>query len=283
MTNAQHEANRLSWNAATQRHNQHKGDQAAFLKNGGDTLFPEEKALLGDLRGQQLLHLQCNAGQDSLSIAKHHYADVTGVDISDEAITFARQLAQDSGIAAQFIRADLFAWFATNTQRYDVVFTSYGATPWLSDLTIWGKGIAAAIKPGGRFVMIEFHPAAMMFERDWSLAYDYMGGQHIPSEGVGDYVGESGSGLTLDGQSVADTAHWQNPHPAHEFAWGLADHLNALIQAGLTLTSVQEYPYSNGFKPFPNMIERAGRRMVLPDNKPVLPLMFSITAQKPDL
>ena len=63
------EQNRRSWNAATLAHNSHKGDQALFLRQGGSTLFPEELALLGDVRGRSLLHLQCNAGQDSLSLA----------------------------------------------------------------------------------------------------------------------------------------------------------------------------------------------------------------------
>lgn len=86
-----HEANRLSWNAATVAHNSHKGDQAAFFRRGGSTLFPEELDLLGDIAGLSLLHLQCNSGQDSLSLAQLG-ADVTGVDISDEAIAFARRL-----------------------------------------------------------------------------------------------------------------------------------------------------------------------------------------------
>ncbi len=65
-----HEANRLSWNAATRAHNSHKADQAAFFRNGGSTLYPEELQLLGHLDGLRLLHLQCNAGQDSLSLAR---------------------------------------------------------------------------------------------------------------------------------------------------------------------------------------------------------------------
>ncbi len=87
MRNDLHEANRLSWNAATRAHNSHKLDQAGFLRRGGTTLFPEELALLGDVRGLRIAHLQCNAGQDSLSLAARG-ALVTGVDISDEAIAF---------------------------------------------------------------------------------------------------------------------------------------------------------------------------------------------------
>src|SRR3712207_8987623 len=43
--------------------------------------FPEERALLGDLKGKTLAHLQCNSGSDSLSLALLG-AVVTGVDIS---------------------------------------------------------------------------------------------------------------------------------------------------------------------------------------------------------
>ena len=58
-----HEENRLSWNAATVAHNSHKGDQAAFFRNGGSTLRPEELGLLGDVKGLSIVHLQCNAGR----------------------------------------------------------------------------------------------------------------------------------------------------------------------------------------------------------------------------
>ena len=63
MKKALHELNRLSWNTATVAHNSHKGDQAAFFRAGGSTLFPEERELLGDVSGLRLLHLQCNAGR----------------------------------------------------------------------------------------------------------------------------------------------------------------------------------------------------------------------------
>ncbi|MCD2105892.1 methyltransferase domain-containing protein [Rhodococcus erythropolis] len=103
------EMNRLSWNAATVAHNSHKGDQAQFFRNGGSTLFPEEVALLGEIAGSSILHLQCNSGQDSLSLAALG-ANVTGVDLSDSAIDFARTLSADSGIAAEFERGEVSGW-----------------------------------------------------------------------------------------------------------------------------------------------------------------------------
>src|SRR5205807_5965692 len=102
-----HEDNRRSWNAATRAHNSHKRDQAAFLRGGGSTLFPEELELIGELSGRSLLHLGCNSGQDTLSLARLG-ARVTGIDISDEAIAFAERLSEESGIAGTFERADVY-------------------------------------------------------------------------------------------------------------------------------------------------------------------------------
>lgn len=275
-----HEANRKSWNEATKQHNSHKGDQATYFRDGGNTLFPEEITLLGDIQGKTLVHLQCNAGQDTLSIAQHLQAQVTGVDISDEAINFAKNLADQADIPARFIRSDIYDWFDINTTQYDVVFSSYGAIGWLSDLKAWAKGIADTLKVGGRFVLMEFHPFVGIFEADWTLTYDYLGGKTIQSDGVGDYVGESGGGLNLTGEKIENPHPFENPHPAYEFSWGLADIIMALVEAGLSLTLIQEYPYSNGWQPFKNMRETDGRRMIQPEGMPTIPMMFGLVAEK---
>jgi 2-polyprenyl-3-methyl-5-hydroxy-6-metoxy-1,4-benzoquinol methylase len=277
-----HEENRLSWNAATVAHNSHKGDQAAFLRDGGNKLYAEEQALLGDIHGLSVVHLQCNAGQDTLSLAQLG-ANVTGVDISDTAIDFARQLSADSGIAATFQRMDIYDWLtetARTSQRFDIVFCSYGAICWLSNLTNWARGIEAILKPGGCFVTIEFHPVLSLFDQPMERKFSYFT-QEQPltwDEGVTDYVAMSGLGLA-DTEYIEGIKDFKNPHRVHEFIWGIGDILTALLAAGLTLTSFQEYPYSNGFKPFTEM-RNSERRWYLPKDQPTIPLMYSITAQK---
>lgn len=185
-----HEANRRSWNAATVAHNSHKQDQAAFFRSGGSTLFPEEVELLGELSGRSLVHLQCNSGQDSLSLALLG-ARVTGVDISDEAHAFAEELSRASGIPVSFHRADVYEWLEESAQRgerYDLAFCSYGVLCWLSDLDRWARGVAAVLRSGGRFVCVEFHPFAMMFNEQWELRFAYASGAEpvMWREGVGD-------------------------------------------------------------------------------------------------
>lgn len=274
-----HEANRASWNSATEAHNSHKRDQAAFLRMGGSTLYPEEIELLGDLRGKSLVHLQCNSGQDSLSLARLGVM-VTGVDISDIAIAFAQALSTETGIPATFERADIFDWMESTFLLFDLAFSSYGALVWLSDLNIWARGIAQVLKPGGRFVVVDFHQALMMFGENWQLTYDYMGGTHLTFDGVGDYVALTGDALTPSGyeQGVVD---FVNPHPAHEFCWGVADIVSALLDAGLRLEVLREYPFTNGFKPFSDMRELPGGRFGMPEGMPQLPMMLGVRAQKP--
>jgi SAM-dependent methyltransferase len=275
-----HEANRLSWNAATRAHNSHKGDQARFLREGGSTLFPEEIELLGELRGRSLLHLQCNSGQDTLSLAARG-AFVTGVDISDEAISFARRLSADSGFPGTFERADVYDWLASAPPaRYDLVFSSYGAISWLSDLGSWAEGISRVLKPGGRFVLVEFHPVLWIFDEKLRLAYPYSGGQHVPeASGVPDYVARSGENLVPWGyeEGVRD---FQNPHPSHGFQWGLADILNPLLRHGLALERLEEYCYTNGCRVLEGMREAPGHRYLLPEGVPELPLMFGLSVRR---
>lgn len=277
-----HEANRKSWNAATRVHNSHKKDQAGFLRGGGSTLYSEELTLLGDVRGQSLLHLQCNSGQDTLSLASRCGVQVTGVDISDEAIAFAQQLSADSGIPGTFVREDVYDYLArVPASSQELVFCSYGWIGWLSDLSLWARGVAAALRPGGRLVSVEFHPFSWVWDEELQLKYPYGGGQHLLESGVRDYVGLSGTALAPMGLVPGADEAFVNPHPSHEFTWGLGDLVTALIDAGLQLQQLREYPYSNGCAIFRDMQPLEGDRYGMPPGVPSLPLMFGLVARKP--
>jgi SAM-dependent methyltransferase len=277
------EQNRLSWNAVVETHASHRGELAGFLRGGGSTLFPEERALLGDLGGKTLVHLQCNSGGDTLSLALLG-ATVTGVDISDEAILYARRLSSETGIPANFVRADVYDWLGEavrEERRFDVVFSSYGVICWLSDLGAWARGIAAILKRSGRFVLVDFHPAAEMFDEQWNRprAYPSGGEPRLLREGVGDYVAESGGGLTPAGFEEG-VRGFENPHRSHLFRWGLGEVVTALAGAGLRIVVLEEYPFSNGERLLPGMRELPGRRMFPPEDVPAVPLMYGISAEK---
>ena len=271
-----YDSTRRSWNVATGNHNTHKGDQAAFLRGGGEVLFPEEVELLGELAGRKLVHLQCNAGQDSLCLARRG-AVVTGVDLSDGAIEFAGQLARESGIAAKFVQAEVVAWLHETCERYDLAFSSYGATGWLPELDAWAQGAYRVLVPGGRLVYVEFHPLVWSFSKELlPTGDDYFTREPFIAP-VGDYVAKSGAALG----SVAPEAPAANEIPAHSWQHGFAEVLDSLARAGFVLERVREYPHANGCKLHEALVAGVGRRWEWPDGVARTPLMYGISARRP--
>jgi SAM-dependent methyltransferase len=239
-------------------------------------LFAEDIALLGEVRGQSVLHLQCNAGQDTLSIAQLG-ATVTGVDWSDHAIAFARQLSMDSGIAATFVEHDAPSYVSERAQpnSFDVVFFSYGVLGWIHDLNAYVAGMARVLKPGGRLVGIEIHPLVWCIDQH-GHHFDSYETSKTYDDGVSDYVTAS---LAPSGYvDIADP--FVNPHPALSWQHTSAQIITAVLRSGLRLQSYQEYPYANGFRPWPTLVARPGNRWGFADDKPNLPLMHAIVATK---
>lgn len=278
-----HEANRASWNAAVIAHNSHKGNQIRFFERGGDTLFPEESELLGELDGRRLLHLQCNCGQDTLSLARRG-AKVVGVDISDQAIDFARHLSMRTGIPAGLHRADLYDWLAefsaSGGEPFHVVFSSYGALRYLSNLDLWAESIARVLAPGGRLVLVDFHPVVYMFDRSGRVQHPYSapGKPRTGPRGVIDYVGRSGPDLSA-GEYHEGIREFTNPYPHHTFHWGLGEVVQAMLRNGLRIRHFQEYPYCNGHRYFDAGTVTEGRRVMPPDMLIGLPMMFGLRAE----
>ena len=272
-----YESTRQSWNLATKNHNAHKGDQAAFLRDGGGTLFPEELELLGPLDGKRLVHLQCNAGQDTLSLARRG-ARVLGVDLSDQAIAFARELSSRSGIPGEFVESELVAWMSSTEERFELAFSSYGASGWMPDIHAWARGVARVLAPGGRFVYVEFHPTVWSVGKELRLdGDDYFASAPFVTP-VGDYVAESGAALG----AVERGATEENRVPATAWQYGVGQVVDALLGAGLVLERLVEYPYSNGCRVHDKLVPDPtdARRWVWPEGTARLPLMFGLSARR---
>lgn len=103
-------------------------------------------------------------------------------------------------------------------------------------------------------------------------------------DGVDDYVEFSAGGLWPTAlQTTSDSApgEFSNPDPCHEWVWSLGEILTALLDAGLQITRFEEYPYTNGWRPLPDMLEQPGRRWVPPMPGAWMPLMYGLRATRP--
>ena len=265
------EANRRHWDEIVPIHAGSEFYDVASFRAGGSKLKPVEREELGDVQGKTMLHLQCHFGLDTLSWAREG-AIATGADFSERAIETARALAAETGVEARFVVSDLYALPEELGGQFDIVFTSYGAIYWLPDIRRWAQVAAHFVRPGGTFYIVEFHPFAWVFDdapdvTDLHVRYPYFPtGEPLRFEIEGTYADRSAA--------VEHRVSYSWPHP-------LGDIVTALIDAGLRLEFLHEFPFSTfQFVPF---MEKTGEHTVrLTKHDGCVPLLFSIKATKPE-
>jgi SAM-dependent methyltransferase len=258
------EANRALWNKRTEVHFGSAFYNVEDFVKGGSTLNAIELDLLGDVRGKDLLHLQCHFGQDTLSLARAG-ARATGLDLSDAAITKARELATRCRLEARFVESNVLDLVPELRGSFDIVFTSYGTIGWLPNLGPWAKNITAYLKPGGRFVFAEFHPAVWMFSNDFSrVEYSYFNRQVIEETETGTYADRA--------SSVNMTS----------FSWNhaIADVLQHLLDAGLMLEAFREFDRSP-YDCFQNTVPTDDGQFMIKGMEGKLPMVYALSARKP--
>jgi SAM-dependent methyltransferase len=238
---------------------------------GDDKLKPVEREELTDVRGKTLLHLQCHFGLDTLSWARHHGAIVTGVDFAPAAIAAARDLAARAGINARFIEASVYDLPHLLDERFDIVFTSYGALCWLPDATRWAQIAASFVRPGGTLYLVEFHPLADIFDdaqdaTELRIRYPY-----FPA-GAPQLIDEDGTYADLS----ANIEHRQR----YVFLHPVSEVISAIAATGLRIEFFHEFPFTtDAFSPLFEAID--GKKARLKEHADSIPLLYSVKATRP--
>ena len=101
------EANKELWNQRTALHKDSAFYDLQGFKDGKNVLTPIELNEVGEVKGKNMLHLQCHFGMDSLNWARLG-ASVTGIDLSDAAIYEAKKLNDELGLNAKFICCNVY-------------------------------------------------------------------------------------------------------------------------------------------------------------------------------
>lgn len=257
------EANKQAWNKLAKEHYAHF---KARLTDPSFKLNPIVEEELGDVKGKRILHLQCNTGADSILLSRRG-AIVTGVDLADENIFYANQLAADLGIeTVDFIASDVLKLSEIHAGEYDIVMTTDGAIGWLPDLNLWGKTISKFLKAEGYFYLHDAHPFVMIFDEEALDSgtlipkYPYFQKDYEAEKFIGGYASEA---------LEAENYYW-----SHQ----MSTIISGLLEGGLYVTYMKEYDYcapgmngnainENGFSHYP-----------LLDKK--IPLVMSLKAKK---
>jgi len=231
------EANKQLWDARVQPHLGSKMYDMEGFRNGRSSLTEIETNTLGSVVGKDILHLQCHFGQDSLSFSRQGAAKVVGIDISEKAITTAKVLANELGLNTQFECSNVYD--IGKLGEFDIVFSTYGAIPWLPDLQQWASIINQNLKPGGLFYFCEFHPSLYVLDFDTKeMMYDYFNTEEPITEIAEGTYADANADIKME-----------------EYSWnhGASEIITPLLNEGLQLIKFAEYDWSP-YDCFPNML-----------------------------
>ncbi|MCB1002674.1 MAG: class I SAM-dependent methyltransferase [Acidimicrobiales bacterium] len=258
-------ANRDMWDERVPLHVASDFYDVEGFTGGRSTLEPFEIEELGPVRDRELVHLQCHFGLDTLSWARLG-ARVTGLDFSEPAVEAARALARDCGIDARFVTANVYDALEVLDHRYDVVYVNLGALNWLPDVWRWAEIVAALLRPGGRLYLREAHPFLDVFaDESLEVDYDYFAqGEPLTWEDPGSYADPDAT--TVHNRSF----EWQHP---------ISEVVSAVLAQGLHLDLLHEHPYTV-YQRWPFLERRDDGTWWMPDDRPLLPLMYTLRATK---
>jgi len=199
-------------------------ERAVALATGAPAEDP-----LSAVTGLDVLYLQSHIGVDGVVLARAG-AHVTCADFSPTALERAHELAARVGVAIETVETDSRAIPESLYGRFDLVYVTIGAICWIDDLDRWMRQVALALRPGGRLVMMEIHPAYNVFyTRSPELIADFPYG--------------GGAGLT-----ETDTGTYAEPastivSTTTAFAHSLGEVVTAAVDAGLRVDRLAEHTH----------------------------------------
>ena len=255
--------NKKSWNNKTEIHiDSDFYDNENFIK-GQSSLNDIELALLGDIQGKSILHLQCHFGQDTISLQQMG-AKVTGVDFSDKAIDKARELAIKTNTSTVFICCDIYELPKYLDKKFDLIFTSYGTIGWLPDLNKWAEIVTLFLKPKGKFVFVEFHPVVWMFDDDFNkIEYNYFNTGPIVETYEGTYAKKNAS-------IKQEYVMWNH---------SISEVVTSLLVNGLEINALSEYDYSP-YNCFNKTVKIHPKKYRIKHLDNTIPMVYSVVATK---
>jgi SAM-dependent methyltransferase len=265
--------NQANWNSRVPHHEQAYGldDFRADPRHLSDVVS-FDLPRLGSIEGLDVVHLQCHIGTDTLSLARLGARSVTGLDFSAPALEVAARLAADCGATIDYVESELYdAVDALGAERFDLVFTGIGALCWLPDVAGWARVVAALLRPGGRLFIREGHPVLWALDDprpDGLLVVQY---PYFETEGVPFSETES---------YVEHDEPLASPDIVH-FNHGLAEIITAVMDAGLTLTAIEEHDSVPWNALGDAMVEVAPNEFRLRDAPERLPASYTLQATKP--
>jgi ubiquinone/menaquinone biosynthesis C-methylase UbiE len=185
-----------------------------------------ELGYLADILGRRVAVLGSGDNQVAFALAGLGGV-VTSVDISQNQLDVAERRARELGLSMSFVRADVTDLSAIDSGVFDIVYTGGHVAVWVSDIRAYYAEAARILRPGGLFLVAEYHP----FRRVW---------KDTQEELVVEYPYFDRGPFEYD-----VTEEILRPKPgalkSYEFHWTVSDHVNAVLRSGCELLETDEF------------------------------------------
>jgi len=203
-------------------------DKVAPLFYGGTALpqygplaqTEDSLKLIDDLTGKAVLELGCGSGHSLVYLARNKKAaELWGLDLSPEQISFSRETLQNENISAQVLRSSMDENPGIPVAHFDLVISIYGLG-WTPDLERTLALVYAYLKPGGTFIFSWEHPTYKCLRYDETVSGYVFDHPYL----------EEGPEIDFNWRGVEIVLYMRT----------FSTYLNALIGAGLLLEKVIE-------------------------------------------
>ncbi|MFE0504769.1 class I SAM-dependent methyltransferase [Peribacillus butanolivorans] len=228
--------NEQAWNqnnylALVNRYGKPKELASKIRQNPKWRLHPFYK-YMGDVTGKKITHLMGSNGVKAVALAIIG-ANVKVVDFSQENATFANELAKEADVSIEYIISDVLSLSLEHvSEKQDLVLMELGVLHYLIDLQPLFEKVKMILKPGGRFILHEFHPISTKLITSNGKKHKVAGNYFAPA---------------IENNEVAFSKHMPDEEKESlskvvQRKWTIGELITAVGQSGLVIKVLEEEP-----------------------------------------
>lgn len=207
-----------------------------------EVVHPGVVRMLGEVAGARVLDVACGNGELCRELTEGG-AEVVGVDASPDLIEAARARSPEG---SRFEVADARSLDAMDLGDFDAVACVLALMN-IDDLERTFAGIAARLKPGGRFVMVVIHPAFRV-PRHSAWQWEERDGPVVQHRVVDRYLRPFDAPIVMNPGAVASGEPEVTTTTHHR---PISAYINACAHAGLLVDAMEEWASARVSEPGP--------------------------------
>ncbi|MED3908150.1 class I SAM-dependent methyltransferase [Peribacillus simplex] len=187
---------------------------------------------MGDISGEKITHLMGSNGVKAVALAILG-AEVKVVDFSQENAMFANELASGANVSIEYIVSDVLSLSSEHESGdQDLVLMELGVLHYLIDLQPLFEKIKKMLKPGGRFILHEFHPISTKLITSNGKKHKITGNYFVPA---------------IENNEVAFSKHMPDEEKGSlsrvvQRKWTIGELITSIGQSGLVIKVLEEEP-----------------------------------------